>query len=179
MRWMKFSICSVAALGLLAGPAIAQSAPEDRLETPEVVSKLFECRSIQDPTERLACFDREVADVFAAQESNDLVIAEREQVKEARRGLFGLNLPKIKLFSGGDEEDDVSEISATLADARRLGNGRFVFELEDGVRWIQTENNIGRKRFKAGDTIVIKKAALGSFKARVNNRSAGRVKRLN
>jgi len=127
----------------------------------------------------VACFDREVADVYEAQESRELVIAEREQVTEVRRGLFGLKLPNIRLFGGGDEDEDVNQITATLADARKLSNGRFVFELENGARWIQTENGTGFKRFKAGDTIVIKRAALGSFKARINDKAAGRVKRIN
>lgn len=179
MRSTKLAACIGAMAGLLATPVAAQSDPTDPLETPEVIGKLFECREIESPEERLACFDREVADVYAAQESRELVIADREQVTEARRGLFGLKLPKISLFSGGDDGDDVNEITATLADARKLSNGRYVFELEDGARWIQTENTIGYKRFKAGDTIVIKQAALGSFKARVNDKIAGKVRRIN
>lgn len=179
MQRMKIAVCVAVAGVLTAQPIAAQSDPADAIDTPEVIDKLFECRTITDPDARLACFDREVADVYEAQQSRDLVIADREQVSEARRGLFGLKLPKIKLFGGGGENEEVNQITATLAEARRLGNGRFVFELEDGARWIQTEDGAGRKRFKAGDTIIIRKAALGSFKARVNDKNAGRVKRLN
>ncbi len=179
MRLTKSATFLAVIAGLIAPPVAAQSDPTDAIETPEVIEKLFECRAIQDPQERLACFDREVAAVSTAQESRELVIADRQQVTEARRGLFGLKLPKIRLFGGGDEDDEVNEITATLADARKLSNGRYVFELEDGARWIQTENGIGFKRFKAGDTIVIKQAALGSFKARVADKNAGRVRRLN
>ncbi|MDJ0643063.1 MAG: hypothetical protein QNJ15_09610 [Erythrobacter sp.] len=180
MRSLKFAVCFSALAGLVVQPLAAQSDPAEEIDTPEVVGKLFECRAITDPEARLACFDREVADVYEAQQSRDLVIADREKVAEAKRGLFGLRLPKIRLFGGGDEEDEeVNQITATLTQARRLSNGRFVFELEDGARWMQTEDSIGRKRFKAGDTIVIKRAALGSFKARVNDKNAGRVRRLN
>ncbi|WP_298464469.1 hypothetical protein [uncultured Erythrobacter sp.] len=180
MRTIKLAVCLAVCVSLVTGPAAAQSDPADAIGTPEVVGKLFKCREIADPDERLACFDREVAVVYAAQESRELVIADREQVAEAKRGLFGLKLPNIKLFGGGDDDDDkVNELTATLTSARRLDNGRFIFELEDGARWIQTEDSPGRKRFKAGDTIVIKRAALGSFKARVNDKSAGRVRRLN
>ncbi|MBD2842567.1 hypothetical protein [Erythrobacter rubeus] len=165
----------------LSAPLSAQtpSDPADALETPEVIGKMFDCREIADPTERLACFDREVAKVFEAQESKELVLAEREQIVEAKRGLFGLNLPKIRLFGGSDGDDDVNEITATLANAEKLGNGRHIFELEDGARWIETESTTGFRRFGAGDTIVIKKAALGSFKAKVNNKRAVKVRRLN
>lgn len=179
MRSMKTAVCLAGLAALIAQPVLAQDNPADAIDTPEVIDKLFECRTISDPDARLACFDREVAEVFQAQQSRDLVIADREKVTEAKRGLFGLKLPKIRLFGGGDEDDDVSEITATLTEARRLSNGRYIFQLEDGARWIQTEDGVGRKRFKAGDTIVIKKAAFGSFKARVNDKVAGRVKRLN
>ena len=179
MRSKTIIACLAGLIGCVAQPVFAQADPADAIDTPEVIDKLFECREIADPDARLACFDREVADVYEAQQSRELVIADREDVTEARRGLFGLKLPKIKLFGGGEEEEEVNQISAILTEARRLSNGRFIFELEDGARWMQTEDSIGRKRFKAGDTIVIKKAAFGSFKARVNDKNAGRVKRLN
>ena len=179
MRSIGVLACIAASAGLAAQPLTAQDDPADAIDTPEVIDKLFECRAIGDPEARLACFDREVAEVFEAQQSRDLVIADREKVTEAKRGLFGLKLPKITLFGDDDEDDEINEITATLAEARRLSNGRYIFELEDGARWIQTEYNIGRKRFKKGDTIVIKRAAFGSFKARVDDKVAGRVKRLN
>ncbi len=179
MRLIIFGLIAALVAGV-GTPALAQSNPEDGVETPEIVSELFECRDIADPQERLACFDREVARVYEAQNSRELVIADREQVQKTKRGLFGLKLPKIGLFSGGDDEkDEVNEISATLASARKMQNGRYIFELDDGVRWIQTESVSGYQRYETGDTIVIKKAALGSFKAKVNGKRAVRVRRLN
>jgi len=166
------------ALTLVATPLLAQSNPVDDVETPEIVSKLFECRDIAEPDERLACFDREVGRVAEAQASRELVIADREQVKETKRGLFGLKLPKLGIF-GGSDEDEVSEITATLAGATKLRNGRHIFELEDGARWIETEDVRGFRKFKAGDTIVIKKGSFGSFDAKVNGKRASKVRRLN
>ncbi|MBV7264924.1 hypothetical protein [Erythrobacter ani] len=162
-----------------AQPAQAPTDAADALETPEVIEKMFGCREITDADARLACFDQEVAKVFAAQESRELVLAEREQIVEAKRGLFGLNLPKIRLFGGGEGDEDVNEITATLASAEKLGNGRHIFELEDGARWIEIESATGFRKFGAGDTIVIERAALGSYKAKVNNKRAVKVRRLN
>lgn len=169
-------------LAIIGGaPAAAQSDAGPEVAPPEVISKMFDCREIEDAEARLACFDREVARVYEAQASRELVIADREQIKETRRGLFGLRLPKIGLFSGGDEggEDDVGQITATLSGASRLRNGRYIYTLEDGARWLEIESSAGSRRYSAGDTIVIKKAALGSFKAKVNGRRAVRVRRLN
>ena len=163
---------------VICSPAAAQSGPSTESDTPEIISKLFECREIASPDDRLACFDREVAAVVAAQESDEIVIADREQVQRTRRGLFGLQLPNLGLFGGSDDEA-LNELTATLAGATKLKNGRHIFELEDGARWIETEDVSGFRKFKAGDTIVIKKAALGSFKAKVNGKRAAKVRRLN
>src|SRR3546814_8363946 len=74
-------------------------------ETPEVIAKLFDCRGIADPDERLICYDREVNSVYTAQASKDLVIADREPVKETKKGLFGFSLPKLWIFGGDDDKD--------------------------------------------------------------------------
>ena len=178
----QYLAISAAGIGAIVGcslPARAQEESAPALETPEVIDRLFECRAIADDAARLACFDGAVGAVFAARESRELVIAEREQVEEAKRGLFGLNLPKIRLFGGGDDAQEASELTATLASATMMGNGLYIFELEDGARWVETEKGVGRKRYERGDTIVISKGALGSYKAKVNGQRAMRVRRIN
>jgi len=165
-------------VGFGSVPVVAQSDGGTEKETPEIISNLFECREIADAAQRLACFDREVAAVYEAQESDELMIADREQVEKTRRGLFGLRLPDLGIF-GGNEDEALNELSSTLARATKLKNGRHIFELEDGARWIETEDVAGFRKFKAGDTIVIRKAALGSFKAKVNGKRAAKVRRLN
>ncbi len=180
MRFTFLNLVAATSVAAIAGaPAIAQSGADGQVETPEIVSELFECREIADPQARLACFDREVARVYEAQNARELVIADREQVRETKRGLFGLKLPKLGILGGDDDADDVNELTATLVSVRKLENGRHVFTLEDGVRWLQTESVSGYQRYKVGDSIVIKKAALGSFKAKVNGKRAMRVRRLN
>lgn len=185
LKPLAITLCAGGAGLVLAvsSPAIAQDAtggePADQFDTPKVIDKLFECRSIADPEARLACFDREVGAVYQARESKELVIAEREQLDEAKRGLFGLNLPTLGLFKGGDDEDEISEVTTVLAGATKLRNGRHIFELENGARWIETGDASGFRKFKAGDTIVISKAAFGSFKAKVNGKRAVRVRRIN
>lgn len=160
------------------GVALGQSNVSDRQDNPEVIEKLFDCRSIADANERLACFDREVDIVFTARESNEIVITDREQIKETRRGLFGFNLPKIGLFGGGDDDDEVNEVMATVAEARQQRNGRYLIVLSDGARWIQTDSTAVLRDIDSGETIVIKTAAFGSYLAKVGSRRAFRVKRV-
>ena len=163
---------------IAAHPAQAQAGQSPEKDTPEIISKLFECRDIADPEQRLACFDREVSAVYEAQASEQLVIADRQQVEKTRRGLFGLKLPDLGIF-GGRDDDALKEIEAVLAGATKLRNGRHIFELEDGARWIETEDVAGYRKFKAGDPIVISRGALGSFKAKVDGKRAAKVRRIN
>ncbi len=160
--------------------ATAQPNLAEDIDTPEIVSSMFECRDIAEDAERLACFDREVGRVYEAQESDDLVIADRTQVREARRGLFGLKLPNLGgIFGGGDDdEDEIREITSTITAVRAIANGRYIFTLEDGARWMQTETpQFGF--YKAGDSIIIKKGAIGSYRAKVNRGRYLSVRRVN
>ena len=163
---------------VLPMPLAAQDRASDKLKTPEVVEELFNCRAIANPDERLACFDREVERVFAANETRDLVITDQSEITEAKRGLFGLKLPNLRIFSSGNGSDDVDQLTATLARVSRMDNGRYLFVLEDGARWMQTGDVNGAQRYKEGDEVLIKKASLGSFRASVGGRNAGKVRRL-
>lgn len=58
MRSIKLAACLSASIGLIATPVAAQSDPAEAIETPKVVGKLFECRTIKNPDQCLARFDR-------------------------------------------------------------------------------------------------------------------------
>jgi hypothetical protein len=114
----------------------------------------------------------------SATTAKDLVILERESMRETRKGLFGFSLPKLRLFGGNDEaeEEEVTQIDSTITGLRTAADGFMIYTIADGAKWKQTE---GRTPFpKIGQTIRIKKAALGSYMANVNNRPAVRVMRL-
>lgn len=108
-----------------------------------------------------------------------VVIADREQVKEARRGLFGLSLPRIKLFGSGDNDQgaNTNQIETTIASIRQLRGGKLVLSLEDGAMWQQTEVKTMRSP-REGQSITIKRAALGSFIAKINGGRSFKVKRI-
>lgn len=163
----------------LASPLLAQSGGVPGQASSDVVQMMFDCRTIEDSNERLACYDREVERVFQARESKDLVIADREQMKETRKGLFGFTLPKIGIFGGDKEgEDDVSQIDSTLINFGRNSGGKATFTIEGGARWVQTDNIPVLGNPAAGESVSIEKAALGSYKAKIGKRRAIRVKRV-
>jgi hypothetical protein len=165
----------VAVLGLVASvPASAQKMP--KTSTPKLFEEVVNCRAIQDSAQRLACYDRSVAALETAQKSNELYVADKAAMKEARRGLFGFSLPKMKIF--GDEDlGDLDELETTIASVSS-GQRGYIITLPDGARWAQTDKRYMDKP-KVGAKIKIGKAALGSYMASINGKPGFRVERIN
>jgi len=169
-------IVPIAALAL-ATPALAKG-KDEKIAPPPVYQAVVDCREISDSAQRLACFDRTVGVMASATAGKDLVVLDRAAMRETRKGLFGFNLPKLKLFGGGseDERDEVKEIEAGIAGLGSASDGYPIFVLDDGGRWKQTE---GRNIYaKVGDRIKIKRALLGSYMAMVGKKAGVRVMRL-
>ena len=142
---------------------------------PQVYQSVLDCRAVADPAQRLACFDKAVTAMSDATSRKDLVIIDRESIRATKRGLFGISLPKIKIF-GGNDDVEVDQIESTITATYSSKDGMSVFTLADGSRWKQTD---GRYTYpKAGQKIRVKRAALGSFMANVDGQPAVRVVRL-
>jgi hypothetical protein len=148
----------------------------------EIVDKLYACMVIENAMARLECFDQEVAAMQQAEMNDDLLIADREQVREARRGLFGFSLPNIRLFAGRDKRnepvEEVKEVEEPLATFGSTSLGKATFSLESGAVWVQTDNVPVNGNPKPGDLVRIERAALGSYKASIDGRRAIRVTRV-
>lgn len=166
----------LAALGLitLSIPALAKD-KDDTPPVPPVFEAVLACKGLGDSAERLACYDRTVNAMASAREAKDLVVADRATMREARKGLFGLALPKIKLFGGGDSEDIIA-IDGTIESSYAAKDGNFIYVLADGARWKQID---GRPAYaKRGDAIHIEKASLGSYFAKIGKGQNARVIRI-
>lgn len=168
------------ALAGAASSADAQTPPRDITpERPEVLSRVTACRAISGAAERLACFDREVAALEAAAASREIAVVDREEVRRARRSLFGLRLPDLGVF--GDDSDEaedraaVREINSTVASFFSGADGRMNYALADGSVWVQTDGR--RQRPSRGDAIRIRRGAMGSYIANIEERAGFRVVR--
>lgn len=168
-------VVAIAGLGL-ALPA-GSKAPRIPNSTPQIFTNVVQCRSIADSAQRLACFDRAVAALAEAQAKNDLFVADREAMREARRGLFGFNLPKMRIFADDDMDRDVDQIESTIA-AVASGQRGVIIVLKDGGRWAQTDGAY-MDRPKVGAKIKIKRALLGSYFASIEGKPGFRIERLN
>ncbi len=176
---MKQMVTSVAmGLFLLAGASAARADDPDEATQarPPVVAAVLACRALTDPTARLACFDREAGTLDTALTNGDVVAADRTEVRRANRSLFGLSLPRIRIF--GSHDDEVTTIEGDVQSIARGGDGRAVFTLTDGARWMQTDDHtlVG---VRAGTHVTIRRGALGSFFAAFRGSSSVRVRRVN
>jgi len=173
---MLFGGLAIAGL-VMAMPASSKTQPLASAPPPKIFLDVVQCRAITDAAERLACFDRSVGALASAQASKDLYVADKDAMREARRGLFGFNLPKMRIFGDDDMEKDVDAIDSTIAAFNESQRG-YVFTLKDGARWRQTDS-VYMDRPKVGAPIRIKRAALGSFFGSISGRPGFRIERVN
>ncbi|MEY4952456.1 MAG: hypothetical protein RL299_880 [Pseudomonadota bacterium] len=169
----RLSCLLIPATLLLSAPALAKD--KDPAVQPQVFQAVVDCRKLTDSAARLACYDASVAALAGAAEAKQVLVVDRATTEKTKRSLFGLSLPKIKLF--GDNDDvEIEKIESTITSVSSARDGSAIFVLADGARWKQTE---GRDTFaKAGQKIEITKGSLGSYFARINGQSGVRVIRL-
>ncbi len=168
------------ASGLFLSACTAAYAKEDGLpdSAPKIFQEVVDCRAIADPAARLTCYDTNVAKLDDAQKKNELFVADKAQVRETRKGLFGLSLPKIKLFGKGDDADEIKEVNAVIASVSNDSKGNLVFTLEDGAVWKQTDQAYFGRPPAAGTAMNIKMGSVGAYWAKIGDKLAIKVRRI-
>jgi hypothetical protein len=175
----RLGIAVVLASGiLLASELSAGDKKTDLPKPPEAFTQMLQCRTLTDDATRLACYDQAAAKLQTAQEKREIVVVDKAEVKEAKKGLFGFTLPQIKLFGGGSGDEEVNEIEFTIASVRQYDYGRWRFTTTDGAVWDQIDTEILAIDPRAGQKVVVKRAAMGSFKAKVGGQPPIRVRRV-
>lgn len=169
-----FWFVAVAAIALTP-PAFAQtSAP-----TPQAITDVYACAQIQDDAQRLQCYDGAVGRLRQAESQGQVVAVDRSQAAEIERDSFGFHLPSLSRLlpnlEGGDREIDNVQMTVASVSANPLGYHTFV--MQNGQVWVQVEPDSARN-VRAGDTVTIQRAALGSFRLISSRGGAGhRVRR--
>ncbi len=167
-----------AVLAGVALPAGAMAQAQKSPERPALLKNLAQCRTIADSAARLACFDKSAAAIDEAESRRDLVVVDREQLRKTRRTLFGLTLPNLSVF--GDDSPDqegIGRIESTISKLTQNGLGKWVFTLPDGATWEQIDTRNLAVEPRVGNSIKIRKAAMGSYLANVKDQTAIRVRR--
>ncbi len=161
---------------MVASPAIAQrTVPAMR---PEALSQLVACRQVAESAARLACYDAAASALDSAERQGDVVIVDRAQVSEARRQLFGFDVPSMgTLFERDARPEPIDAIETTLSRAGRGGDGKWVFTLADGSVWRQIDSERVTFENRAGEPVRVRRASLGSYQLVVGRSRAVRVRR--
>jgi hypothetical protein len=164
---------------LLAFSALASLVPAEVYSKdkplPPVLRAMLDCRGVAGDSARLQCYDKAAVEVDAANQRRELVVTDRESVRQTRRSLFGLKLPSSNLL--GDDES-VNEITAKLASVSEGREGGMVITLDDQAVWRQIDNVYVNKP-KPGAVVVIRKGPLGGFLVKINDSRSFRAERIN
>lgn len=181
MKRMKKTISVASSIATLTflGPSALYA--QDKAARPAIFQELINCRSIPDSSARLACYDKQVAGLDEAEKLQQVVIVDKAQVTEARRGLFGLSLSGLTgIFGGGNNGDreGLQEITSSLKSVNSIGYGKWRFVLADDAVWVTTEAMTGRAP-KRDAAITIKRGSLGSFTLYIDGARPVKGKREN
>jgi hypothetical protein len=164
-----------------AGPLRAQ--PTEGQQRPELFEALVRCRAVADNAARLACFDSAAAALEQAAARRDVVVVDRAQVRETRRRLFGLALPRLPIFGSGEavqrEEEEVDTLEGVVASAQQNDLGQWYIRLQEGGLWVQTDHNLLALQPRAGQPVVINRGVMGSYMMRIARQPGIRVRRQN
>ncbi len=173
-RFVSASVLAIVA-GSFSAPSSAQEA-----SPVQVFGDVFKCAKLAVDEERLACFDHTVAALSLAQQRQEIFVTDREEIREARRGLFGFSLPKMRLFGHDDRNSAgaaVEVINATITSVAETSSGGLLISLSSGARWAQTDADYVN-RPKAGQTVTIRRGTMGGYIAKVGTGRAFRARRL-
>jgi hypothetical protein len=159
-------------------PASAPAKPKaQEARSNALIQSLSACRAVADEKARLDCYDRASARLAEAVDKKELVVLDRQEIRETRRSLFGFSVPNIPLFRGEGGGDN-GELETTIAGAASLGGGKWRIRLEDGAIWDTNETWLGLSDPRPGQKIVIKRGTLGNYFLRINGQRGIRGRRV-
>lgn len=180
MAWNKISSLGVlgAAFAVLAAVAAPSGADDKRKAAPppKVLTDLLACRQIADPAARLACYDAQTTALANATERSDIVVADRQQVEQTRRGLFGYSAGDAPLL--GVNGAEVKQLDTKVTSARLSRAGGWVITMAEGGTWEQTDSKPLALSPKPGQKVAITKGSLGSYFVSVDGQAAIKMRRI-
>jgi hypothetical protein len=162
---------------LSAGVRVADASPEQAS---------LSCAAIADDSSRLACYDALWRDAGAPSSAKAVAPVPAAGAAVATQAPasavdpvddFGLSEAAKRARDPAQAEPANSSISGVVTAVRRQPAGELIVTLESGQVWTQITVDT-RARVAVGDTVTIRRAALGSFMLVTANRYATRVRRV-
>ena len=172
---MRIALVCGAVLAV-AMEGVCNARPMPSTGTPPAVQQLIACRSINDPAQRLACYDRQSDALNVAIAKKDVVVIDKARATATRRSLFGFSIPDFGgLFGGGD---DIKQIEGIVAAAAPNSDGGWTIKLADGSMWTQTDQSPIALEPRRGDKVVVRRGALGAFFLELGRQPGFKVRRI-
>ena len=154
---------------------------------------LTKCRQIEDIAERVACYDKVVDSHLPKDSSDGLQTTRPTESKPITKPTESAHTNAVpdaqSLFGTTDAEakrivettlsiEQISQIEAIVTDVQKSAAKKLTVILDNGQIWRQLDSQ--PLRLKSGETVIIRKASLGSFfmEKKSGSRSI-RVKRVN
>ena len=167
----------ISTLGTAAAIAVLSESAAPPQERAQTLAQVTACRAIADNAARLGCYDAAVGALESAERQGEVVIMDRAQIGQARRQLFGFDLPAMPRVFGPEGAAEINSIETTLQGATQTSDSHWVFRLADGGVWRQIDSERVRFQNRPGQEVRVRKASLGSFLLTVGDSRAVRVRR--
>jgi hypothetical protein len=176
---MRVNLSALLAVIILSGIGTAQAKDRSPPPAPQAWQEVVKCKALTDSAARLACYDAQIGKLEQAAASGEVVMADKAQVRDAKKGLFGFRLPGLGIFGGGDDDkDEVKSIEGSIAAAKAFGYGSWRITLADGSVWEQTDDQRLVFDPAKGNKVKIYRGALGTFKMNIDGQRAIKVRRV-
>jgi hypothetical protein len=176
MKHARLSLTGFSLIALINAPHA------DAGQTSGPVAALQSCRAIADIATRAACYDQAVDKLVAATASREVVIVDRTEVRNARKGLFGFTMPRIGFLAGNkdnaEDQADAARLETKIISSRNIGYGKWRFRVEDGATWETVETNLRFEDPVPGAAVVLERGTLGAYYATVGKGRRVQAKRI-
>lgn len=146
LAWMR---CNAVALTLACSAVLA---------SPSAAAQQHPCAATREAAARLACYDR----AFPPAEGSSTELVDVEAQRELARKQFGLSGQQRRESDPGVEAVEVGRVQARVTRIAVTAEGERVVTLDNDQSWRLIEDR-ANGRIEIGDTVVVRKAALGSF----------------
>lgn len=175
---LKCNLCIIAAALLASAPASAKD--KDKPAPSPLVTAIDRCRQMTDAAQRLACYDSAANALVQAANTGAVAIVDQNEIRKARRSLFGFTLPKIPFFSGDSTSDEAQrQLDSTIISVRALNNGYYRIVIADNnAVWETSDSSVSFYPPRPGEKITILRGPLGSYFLRINGQVGVRGRRV-
>ncbi|MBW8841945.1 MAG: hypothetical protein JF608_09080 [Sphingomonadales bacterium] len=171
---MRGSLNKATVVAVMSLMATAADARDETKPRAKLLQQTLDCIAIKTDAERLACYDRTVTALGKGEESREIVVSDREQIRETRRSLFGFRLPSL---FGGKDDGELDKIEATISSVSRSYEGGLMLAVDGGARWEQVDSRAIVGKIRPGDKVTISRGTMGAYFATLAGRPSFKVQR--